>query len=319
MKADSRKTVDKPARKQVPEAVEMEVAPLQECAVLLIVSLSCASFKKTDKVMAAAIAKTENADPELISGSKLLVVSENHRLLKKRIGQIRNGWMSERLIPWDDERNEKILVLPFMDEVKAQIKEDNEYLERHAQLLYDEWPDLLVAAQKRKTGLGSTYKAEDYPDRSELKDLFKMKTKFKMIPSSDDVRLRCSKKQLSEMKKIITADVEGQIAAAAEKVMERVMEDIGHLASALSSRKVDKEGKVLTTFRDNTLEKVQRLLADLPGLNITGNPALEAARVALVEKLDGQDASELREDNKACRKLGREVNSILKNLGGSLS
>ena len=82
MKADSRKTVDKPAQKQVAKAVEMEVAPLQECAVLLIVSLSCASFKKTDRVMAAAVAKTSEATP-LIASAKLDTAQEMAKIAKE--------------------------------------------------------------------------------------------------------------------------------------------------------------------------------------------------------------------------------------------
>lgn len=293
-------------------------SPIYEQGLLVEVPISVASMSKVDKELSSAVASERNASATRIKTSKVLVESPNHKAMKKIMGQVRNNLLKELTIPWD-EKGKKYLPIGLKAKFDDQLKVYMDAFEKAKRAFIAEYDDLIEEAKRNSVGLGEAFNAADYPSKAELEDKFTMSVAFDTLNDPNDARVKLSE----AMRNRIIKDAEDVIIKRTEDahrvVIERVVDVLTHLAEKLEEREVDENGKVVSTFRDNTLEKAQRLAEALPSLNLTGDPALTKAANEMLGTLTSLKAKDLRADPAKGKDVAKKVSEIADKLRGAVS
>jgi hypothetical protein len=140
------------------------------------------------------------------------------------------------------------------------------------------YPQLVQDAQ---LFLGTSYKAEDYPDASVIADKFKMDMQVMPVPN-DDFRVDIADEELSRIQDEVEARVKQAGQQAMQEVWQRLYDKVSHMADRLSKLDDPK-----SRFHESTLDHVTDLCELLPRLNVLDDPNLEAMRQEVEGKLAG--------------------------------
>ena len=161
--------------------------------------------------------------------------------------------------------------------------------------------------------LGSLYKSEDYPDAADLRRRFHFSIEFMPVPDARDWRIDVGDRAREFLEQEITKRVRETEAAAMQVAWKRIYE----VVEKCQERLRDPEN----IFRDSLVENAVALCAILPGLNITDDPQLEAAR----QQLEGVMApyvgnvDVLRSDTEARSVAATQLNEIMERMAGVYS
>ena len=108
-----------------------------------------------------------------------------------------------------------------------------------------------------------------------------------------------------------------RVEQGAKVVHERVADVLNTLIDGLERHGTKAEGaKRASKFADSTVEAIERLAEALPGLNLTGDPALTAVSNDLFLKLRDLDPQVLREDDGKRQQAADTAKEIVSKLSG---
>jgi len=211
---------------------------------------------------------------------------------------------NKHTLPWADKGERMLPTALFMD-YKQTINGFEQTFNMMCNNFFIEYPRLVVEAP---TNLGSMYKAEDYPDLTDVRLKFGFRRAVKPIPESGDFRLDIPAYDLAEMKN----DYEKQYSDRLVEAMREPWERLHKMLLGMSEKLTDIEGDdSKKRYHDTLISNPIELCGLLTKLNVTNDPKLEEARRQLELTMLGADIESIKEDADSRSALKSKVDAIL--------
>jgi hypothetical protein len=250
---------------------------LSDRALLVQLSISTWSANKLDKEISAETTARKGAMSGTIRSHKtLLPMCDLLENIKQKASLIRTKFY-ENTLPWGVKGIQILPTANYLTFMTDFRKERSEY-EYLVKQFVPAYPQLVQDAQ---LFLGTSYKAEDYPDASVIADKFKMDMQVMPVPN-DDFRVDIADEELSRIQDEVEARVKQAGQQAMQEVWQRLYDKVKHFADRLSKLDDPK-----SQFHKSTLDHVTDLCELLPRLNVLDDPNLEAMRQEVEGKLAG--------------------------------
>ena len=207
-------------------------------------------------------------------------------------------------LPWAD-KGERMLPTALLMDYKQTINGFEQTFNMMCNNFFVEYPRLVVEAP---TNLGSMYKAEDYPDLTDVRLKFGFRRAVKPIPESGDFRLDIPAHDLVEMKNDYEKQYSDRLAEAMREPWERLHKMLVGMSEKLTDIEGDDSKK---RYHDTLISNPIELCGLLTKLNVTNDPKLEEARRQLELTMLGADIESIKEDADSRSALKSKVDAIL--------
>jgi len=212
---------------------------------------------------------------------------------------------NKHTLPWADKGERMLPTKLFMD-YKQTMNGFEQTFNMMCSNFYIEYPRLVTEAP---TNLGSMYKAEDYPELTDVRLKFGFRRAVKPLPESGDFRLDIPAHDLEEMKN----DYEQQYSNRLVEAMREPWDRLHEMLESISKKLTDVEGEdSKKRYHDTLISNPIELCGLLTKLNITNDPKLEEARRQLEMAMLGTDIEDIKEHKPARNELKSKVDDILK-------
>jgi hypothetical protein len=152
------------------------------------------------------------------------------------------------------------------------------------------------------------YKAEDYPDLTDVRLKFGFRRTVKPVPEAGDFRLDIPAHDLDEMRSEFLKQQDKKLAEAMREPWDRLHE----MLVGISEKLTDAEGEGKKRYHDTLITNPIELCGLLTKLNVTNDPKLEEARRQLELVMIGADIEDIKEHADSRIELKSKVDDILK-------
>ena len=190
-------------------------------------------------------------------------------------------------LPWLDNGS-RILPAALHSRYADAMRAHREGFESAVAEFIGGYESYVADARKRLNGM---FEECDYPAVSEIARRFSVAVSLYPVPDSADFRVDVSEAQAAAIRADIEARAAEALSGAMRSAWERIAESVGHMVQKLADYKPGATGERASgIFRDSLVENVRDLVAILPGLNLTGDPALAAVadRMAALPRHDAE-------------------------------
>jgi len=211
---------------------------------------------------------------------------------------------NKHTLPWADKGERMLPTALFMD-YKQTMNGFEQTFNMMCQNFFIEYPRLVAEAPQALKGL---YKAEDYPDITDVRLKFGFKRTVKPVPEAGDFRLDIPAYDLEEMRSEFMSQQDRKLAEAMREPWERLHKMLVGISEKLTD--VDEDGK--KRYHDTLITNPIELCGLLTKLNVTNDPKLEEARRQLELAMVTADIEDIKEDADARSDLKSKVDDILK-------
>jgi hypothetical protein len=211
---------------------------------------------------------------------------------------------NKHTLPWADKGERMLPTKLFMD-YKQTMNGFEQTFNMMCNNFFIEYPRLVAEAP---TNLGSMYKAEDYPDLTDVRLKFGFRRAVKPIPESGDFRLDIPAYDLAEMKNDYEKQYSNKLAEAMREPWERLHKMLVGMSEKLTDIEGDDSKK---RYHDTLISNPIELCGLLTKLNVTNDPKLEEARRQLELTMLGADIESIKEDADSRSALKSKVDAIL--------
>jgi len=211
---------------------------------------------------------------------------------------------NKHTLPWAD-KGERMLPTKLFMEYKQTMNGFEQTFNMMCTNFFVEYPRLVAEAP---TNLGTMYKAEDYPDLTDVRLKFGFRRAVKPIPESGDFRLDIPAHDLAEMKNDYEKQYSDRLAEAMREPWERLHKTLVGMSEKLTDVEGDDSKK---RYHDTLISNPIELCGLLTKLNVTNDPKLEEARRQLELTMLGADIESIKEDADSRSALKSKVDAIL--------
>lgn len=274
---------------------------LPEKALIVNLSIGNWSGRVHDNDAAQTVSSAYKNDPAYASVTKSLVAREEIQKVAQVVFEARRYFYYTTL-PWTDNGSRLLPADLYLDFTKRIASYRQQFISRVQQFLTI-YPDLIEAA---KTNLGGLFKQDDYPTAVTLRHKFSFEIHFEPISDSNDVRVKLQEEEVEKLKGQIEARQTELQAAAMKSVWERLYAVVGHLSDKVSDPRA--------VIRNSVLEKIHDLIAILPKLNITNDPALNEMAREVQKRLGSCIPDQIRKSEAVRGEVAREASEILEKM-----
>jgi hypothetical protein len=174
------------------------------------------------------------------------------------------------------------------------------------QNFFAEYPRLVQEAQ---VNLGRLYKAEDYPDLTDVRLKFGFRRTVKPVPEAGDFRLDIPANDLEEMRAEFVTQQDEKLAEALRAPWERLHTMLVGISEKLTDTEHGDEKK---RYHDTLITNPLELCELLTKLNVTKDPKLEEARRGLERAIAGVDIEHIKADADVREDVKGKLDAILK-------
>jgi len=206
-------------------------------------------------------------------------------------------------LPWADKGERMLPTALFMD-YKQTMNGFEQTFNMMCQNFFIEYPRLVVEAPIALKGL---YKAEDYPDLTDVMLKFGFRRTVKPVPEAGDFRLDIPAYDLEEMRSEFIAQQDNKLAEAMREPWERLHKMLVGISEKLTD--VDEDSK--KRYHDTLISNPIELCELLTKLNVTNDPKLEEARRQLEVAMVSADIEDIKEHADSRNELKSKVDAIL--------
>jgi hypothetical protein len=211
---------------------------------------------------------------------------------------------NKHTLPWADKGERMLPTALFMD-YKQTINGFEQTFNMMCNNFFIEYPRLVAEAP---ANLGTMYKAEDYPELTDVRLKFGFRRTVKPVPEAGDFRLDIPAHDLDEMRSEFLKQQDNKLAEAMREPWDRLHE----MLVGISEKLTDKDGDSKKRYHDTLITNPIELCGLLTKLNVTNDPKLEEARRQLEMAMIGADIEDIKEDPHARSDLKSRVDDILK-------
>lgn len=268
---------------------------IQNNSMLVELTISKWSATLHDKKVSAEVETTHSAQ-DAGRYNKRLIDKAHLAAINELAGQIRKYHYS-RTHPWTD-KGQRILPSALFMEYRQDIASFKAKFQLAVDDFVQKYPSLVQAARTR---LGSMYDPNDYPQPSEVADMFGIALEIMPVPDAADFRVDMAQETQDEIRQQITASVNARQAAAVKECWSRVREVVSRIAEQCSKEK----GRI----HDSLMENAEDLVNVLSGLNITNDPEIAAVEDDIRKLIVHPD--DIRRSPSTRKRLADGANDIL--------
>jgi len=211
---------------------------------------------------------------------------------------------NKHTLPWAD-KGERMLPTKLFMEYKQTMNGFEQTFNMMCTNFFVEYPRLVAEAP---TNLGTMYKAEDYPDITDVRLKFGFRRTVKPVPEAGDFRLDIPAYDLDEMRAEFEKQHETKLAEAMREPWERLHKTLVGMSEKLTDIEGDDSKK---RYHDTLISNPIELCGLLTKLNVTNDPKLEEARRQLELTMLGADIERIKEDADSRSALKSKVDAIL--------
>lgn len=211
---------------------------------------------------------------------------------------------NKHTLPWADKGERMLPTALFMD-YKQTMNGFEQTFNMMCNNFFIEYPRLVAEAP---TALQGLYKAEDYPDLTDVRLKFGFRRTVKPVPEAGDFRLDIPAYDLEEMRAEFLSQQDRKLAEAMREPWERLHKVLVGVSEKLTDVEGD-EGK--KRYHDTLLTNPLELCALLTKLNITNDPKLEEARRQVEVAMLNADMESIKEDADTRSELKSKVDAII--------
>lgn len=272
-------------------------------AVLVDLNLSVWTARKLDKQVSKEIDQAKNTLTKAGNYNKnILAGADQLEHISKLASEIRE-WHTRQTLPWADSGTRLLPMLNFFD-YKQRLNEYEDLFNARVQEFLVEYPSLISTMAYK---LGGLFDRSEYPDPDKVASKFAIKYTILPVPEVGDFRIEVN----DEVRKEIETHYE---KAYADRLDTAMADAWGRLHSTLSHMIDRLSGEDKKIFRNSLLENALELTNILTKLNVTNDPKLEQARVALEQSLVGVTPDDLRTNKYVRDDVLARVNEIMENI-----
>jgi hypothetical protein len=211
---------------------------------------------------------------------------------------------NQHTLPWADKGERMLPTKLFMD-----YKQTMNGYERTFNMLCDNFFDEYeTLVQEAKVNLAGMYKAEDYPDLTDVMLKFGFRRTVKPVPEAGDFRLDIPAYDLEEMRSEFIAQQDNKLAEAMREPWDRLHEMLVGISKKLTDVEGDDSKK---RYHDTLISNPIELCELLTKLNVTNDPKLEEARRQLEVAMVSADIEDIKEHADSRNELKSKVDAIL--------
>jgi hypothetical protein len=252
---------------------------------------------ETVNANASAVRDASQTRKNLFAGTSL------RKDIEKLAARIRL-YHNQHTLPWADKGQRLLPTKLFMD-YKTTMNSYEAQFNQMCNNFFYAYPQLVSEAQVH---LGTMYRADDYPDLTNVRDKFGFRMAIDPIPESGDFRLDISAQDLEEMKQQYEAKFDERLAEAMRTPWER----LHTVLTAMSEKLKDDEGTdSKKRYHDSLVTNAQDLCELLDKMNITNDPKLEDARKQLELTMLGADIETIKDSAHVRESMKNKVDAIL--------
>jgi hypothetical protein len=211
---------------------------------------------------------------------------------------------NKHTLPWADKGERMLPTALFMD-YKQTMNGFEQTFNMMCQNFFIEYPRLVVEAPIALKGL---YKAEDYPDLTDVMLKFGFRRTVKPVPEAGDFRLDIPAYDLEEMRSEFIAQQDNKLAEAMREPWDRLHEMLVGISKKLTDVEGDDSKK---RYHDTLISNPIELCELLTKLNVTNDPKLEEARRQLEVAMVSADIEDIKEHADSRNELKSKVDAIL--------
>lgn len=273
-------------------------------AVLVELNISVWPANKVDREMTETVNTNASAVRDASQTRKNLFAGTSLRKdIEKLAARIRL-YHNQNTLPWAD-KGQRLLPTKLFMEYKQTMNNYEAQFNQMCNNFFIAYPQLVTEAQ---THLGTMYRADDYPDLTNVREKFGFRMAIDPIPESGDFRLDISAQDLDEMKAQYEAKFDERLAEAMRTPWER----LHTVLTAMSEKLKDEEGvDSKKRYHDSLVTNAVDLVGLLDKMNITNDPKLEEARKQLELTMLGADIEYIKESSMVRENLKNKVDAIL--------
>jgi hypothetical protein len=175
------------------------------------------------------------------------------------------------------------------------------------------YPNLVSAAAFQ---LGALFDREEYPEPDTIERKFQFSVNFLPVPTAGDFRVDIGEEAKQELIASCNNAYNDRLDLAMKDAWGRLHEQLLRMSDRLADldtpRELKNGEKVFTkVFRDSLVENAVELVDLLKHFNLTNDPSMEQARVALHDAINYHDAEDLRDNPEARVAVKSKVDEIL--------
>ena len=273
-------------------------------AVLVELNISVWPAAKIDREITSQVNASASAHKDASQTKKNLFAGTSLRAdIEKFAARVRL-YNNQHTLPWADKGERMLPTKLFMD-----YKQTMNGYERTFNMLCDNFFDEYeTLVQEAKVNLAGMYKAEDYPDLTDVMLKFGFRRTVKPVPEAGDFRLDIPAYDLEEMRSEFIAQQDNKLAEAMREPWDRLHEMLVGISKKLTDVEGDDSKK---RYHDTLISNPIELCELLTKLNVTNDPKLEEARRQLEVAMVSADIEDIKEHADSRNELKSKVDAIL--------
>lgn len=241
------------------------MSAIHDRAMLVDLHVSQWTARRYDKRVSKQATDNNNATQDAGRFNKALLSKTALEKITKAVSAIRT-YHAEHTLPWGASGSRLLPAVEYfkyMEKMNALQQDFNTAVEAFT----INYPMYIADAKLR---LNTMYKPEDYPPVDEVKYKFGMAVHVGPVPQDSDFRIDLGDIEVNKIREDMRRRAEASQRAALGDLWGRMREVVQNMATRLANEK--------STFRNSLVENISTVVALLPGLNITNDPALENIR-----------------------------------------
>ena len=273
-------------------------------AVLVELNISVWPASKIDREITEQVNTSASAVQDASQTKKNLFAGTSLRKDIERFAARVRLYHNQHTLPWAD-KGERLLPTKLFMEYKQTMNSFEQTFEQMCDNFYAEYPRLVAEAP---ANLGRMYKAEDYPELTDVRLKFGFRRTVKPVPDAGDFRLDVPADDLRELVVAFESQQKEKLAEAVREPWERLHAELTAISKKLTDVEGD-DGK--KRYHDSLVSNPLELCALLTKLNVTNDPKLEEARRALELTMLGTNIDMIKEDSFVRKSVKTKVDDIL--------
>lgn len=267
------------------------IISLASSALIVSAEVNVWTATKQDRAISNEVTLQKNASADAGKFTKNLLANcpEHKALLNYR--QTVYNWLQRSTYDWAGSM--RLLPTFRLEQFKKEYAQHEENFAKLLDAFVDAYPSLVSDAAFKQ---GDMFDRSEYPDVKDVRRKFRISLVTATVPSGDF--------RSGGIAQALADDLKQHYERQTQEIIQRVMGDAASQLVEYASRlrnacievQADDEGKVKRKrIYETTVNQAKGMVDLLRNFNLTGDPALEDARMKLEQTLDGVSLEDLRE------------------------
>lgn len=278
---------------------------ISSAAMLVELNISVWTAMRTDRSATDKVLADNNAASNAAQVRKNLMAGTTLRKELNDFAASCRLWHNLKTMPWSD-RGPRLLPSSTFFDYKKEMNDREQYFLQQRDAFLAAYPTLVRDAALY---LGSMYDPNDYPSPDEVASKFAFRVVFSPIPDSGDFRLDLPAQELEDMRRQYDTAYNDRVAEAMREPWDRLHKMLTSMVDKLK----DGDSETKKRWHDSFIGNARDMVDMLKHMNITGDQALEDARVRLAQAIHGVDIEDVKEHVTVREDMSRKLTAILNN------